>query len=403
MPSELARHWSLDPRVTHLNHGSFGATPRVVLEAQDEWRRRVERDPVAFFARDLEPALDGARQALAAFVGAQADDLAFVPNVTSALSTVLRSLELRPGDELLTTDHAYGAARNALEWAAAHAGARVVVAQLPYPATPAGIIETVVGRASARTRLALVDHVTSPTSLVLPVAALVRQLAAAGVDTLVDGAHAPGMLALDLDALGAAYYAGNGHKWLFGPKGSAFLHVRRDRQPATRPLAISHGASSPRRDRSRFRLEFDFTGTADYSAFLALPAAIRFGQELVPGGWAELRARGHRLALEAAAMLQELADVESPPDAHMTGSMVSVPLPPTTDPPELASSGLYADSLYAALQSAGGRVQVAVSPWPQRPRGAPWRRLLRVSAAPYNAGDDVVRLRDALGVALATA
>ncbi|HEX7196584.1 MAG TPA: aminotransferase class V-fold PLP-dependent enzyme [Candidatus Limnocylindria bacterium] len=388
MPSELAHHWTLDPDVTFLNHGSFGATPRPVLAAQAAWRDRMEREPVAFFARDLESEADTARAALAGFVGADPDDLALVPNATAAIATVLRSLELERGDELLTTDHAYNAARNALAHAAEHSGARPVVAAIPFPGTtPAGAIECLLAAVTPRTRLVLVDHVTSPTALVLPVAEIVAALRERGIDTLVDGAHAPGMLELDLDGIGAAFYAGNCHKWLCAPKGAGFLHVRRDRQAGIRPLAISHGANSPRTDRTRFRLDHDWTGTADPSAYLSIPSAIAFGATLVDGGWPALMARNRDLAIRGRDLLCAGLGIDPPVPDEMVGSMASVPLALTTEP-ALVDDGRTDDPLHAALLASG--IQVAVASWPQRPAGAaPWRRLIRVSAAPYVALEDI--------------
>ena len=399
MPSEFARHWMLDPSITFLNHGSFGATPRPVLAAQTAWRERMEREPVAFFTRELEPALDHARGALGSFIGADSDDLAFVPNATAGVNTVTRSLELRAGDEILTTDHAYNAVRNALDEAAGGAGARVVIVALAFPgSTPGAAIEQILGAVTPRTRLAVIDHVTSTTALVLPVAEIVRALAERGIDTLVDGAHAPGMLELDVASIGAAYYTGNGHKWMSAPKGSGFLHVRRDLHARIRPLAISHGANSPRRDRSRFRLEHDWTGTADPSAYLSMPAAIEFGAGLMEGGWPALRRRNREVALRARDLVASALAVDAPVPDEMVGSMASVVLPfERDDAPE--DDGTTDDDLHAALEAAG--IQVMVAPWPMRPGRGPWRRVIRLSAAPYVADEDFERLAGALPAAMA--
>ena len=399
MPSELAVHWTLDPAVAFLNHGSFGATPPAVLEAQDAWRARMEREPVAFFARDLEPALDEARVALAAFLGADPDDLAFVTNATTGINIVARSLRLTDGDEIVVLDHAYPAARNALRAAADDARARVVTARIPFPgATPDVAREAVLRAVGPRTRLVMLDHVTSSTALVLPVAEVVAALRERGVETLVDAAHAPGMLEVDLDAIGAAYTTGNCHKWMCAPKGSAFIHVRDDLQERVRPLVISHGASSPRTDRSRFRLEHDWTGTLDPTPWLGVPAAIAFGGALLPGGWAQLRERGHTLALAARDLLDDsLGEPSAVPDA-MIGTMVSVALPPTN---ERRPESTYADPVHAALLAAG--IQVAVSAWPQEPGEGSWRRLVRVSCAPYVGLDDIEALAAALPAVLVAA
>jgi isopenicillin-N epimerase len=383
MPSEHARHWTLDPSVEFLNHGSFGATPRVVLEAQQEWRDRLEAEPVRFMVTELEPALDRARAALGAFVGAEPEDLAFVPNATTGVNAVLTSLQFAPGDELLTTDHEYNAVRNAMEHVAQRGGARVITAGVPFPIGSADeALEAVLSSVTPRTRLAVLDHVTSATALVLPVGRLVAELATRGIDTLVDGAHAPGMLDLRVEELGAAYYAGNLHKWVCAPKGAAFLWVRRDRQAVVRPLTISHGANSPRLDRSRFQLEFGWTGTTDPTAWLAVPDAIEFGERLLDGGWPALRDRNRALVLEARDLVgAALGGEAAAPDA-MIGSMASIPLPWERTPGAVQGVDLYGDAVHGALLEAG--FQTMVTPWPQRPEAGPWRRLIRLSAAAYN-------------------
>ena len=375
-PSEHARHWDLDPGVVFLNHGSFGACPREVLAAQREFVARMEREPVLFVHRDLEGLLDHARIALADFLGADADDIAFVTNATSGVNTVLRSLRFAPGDELLTTDHEYNACRNALDLAAATWGARVVTARVPFPLRdPAQVVEALTAAATPRTKLVLVDHVTSPTGMVLPVERIVAAFAERGIDVLVDGAHAPGMLPLELRRLGAAYYTGNCHKWLCTPKGSAFLHVRRDRQAAIRPLAISHGANSTRTDRSRFRLEFDFCGTCDASPWLAIPAALAFLGRLLPGGIPALMAHNRALALRARDLLCSALGSAPPCPDSMIGSLASIVLDPLALDP-VGPLGL--DPLQVRLWERW-HVEVPVMRW-----ASPRLRMLRVSPQAYN-------------------
>jgi isopenicillin-N epimerase len=389
--SPFARHWLLDPGVVFLNHGSFGACPRAILDRQRELRDELEREPVEFMNRRWETRIDEARGALARFVGASADDLAFVPNATTGVNTVLRSLALERGDELLTTDQEYNACRNALDFVAGRAGANVVVVPIPFPLRAAGeIAERIAARVTARTRLLLVDHVSSATGLVLPVASIVRTLRERGVETLVDGAHAPGMLPLDLNALGAAYYTANCHKWMCTPKGSAFLHVRSDRQNGMRPLAISHGANSPRTDRSRFRLEFDFNGTDDPTPFLTIPDAISFLGGLVPGGWDEIRSRNHALALRARDLLVETLHIPAPAPApdDMLGSLAAVPLPDRTEDLDLMPMSL--DPITRELFDRY-RIEILASVWPRYPK-----RVLRVSTQLYNDEDQLHRLTDAL-------
>ena len=382
------RLWPLDPSVTFLNHGSFGACPRAVLEEQSRLRDRLEAEPVRFLNRDLEGLLDAARAALGSFVGAAGDDLAFVPNATTGVNTVLRSLHLGTGDEVVATDHTYNACRNALNAAGARAGTRIVVATLPFPVSaPEQVLEAVLARVGPRTRLALVDHVTSPTGLVLPIERLVRELAARGVDALVDGAHAPGMVPLDLRALGAAYYTGNCHKWICAPKGSGFLYVRRDRQKGVRPLVISHGANSPRVDRAPFRLEFDWVGTIDPTAYLTVPEAIRYMGSLLPGGWPALMAHNRATALTARDRLAAALGVPPPAPDSMIGSLAALPVPQGFAP---APQDGERDPLQIALFERYG-LELPVYTW-----AALACRILRVSAQIYNSAADYERLAEAL-------
>lgn len=389
----LAHHWRLDPGVVFLNHGSFGACPIPVLEAQAQLRERIEREPVRFFLRELPARRDRVRAVLAEFLGADPDDLAFVVNATAGVNTVLRSLDFEPGDELLTTDHAYPACRNALEFTAARSGARVVVAEIPLPVNGAdGVVEALVARVTPRTRLALLDHVTSPTALVFPLERLVADLRSRGVETLVDGAHAPGMLPLDLRAIGSAYYTGNAHKWLCSPKSAAFLHVRRDRQAAIRPLSISHGAGAAGTGRSMFRQEFDWTGTHDPTPYLCIEDALAFLGGLFPGGWTELRERNRSLALRGRETLARSLGVAPPCPDSMIGSMAALPLP--DGDPAAPGAHFDLDPLQETLMR-DHAVEVPVFAWP-----APPKRLLRISATPYLARESFETLGRALGAAL---
>jgi len=376
--------WTLDPGVAYLNHGSFGACPRPVLERQSRLRERMEAEPVRFLFRDLEGLLDEARFALAEFLGADPEGLAFVPNATTGVNTVLHSVDLRPGDEVLATDQEYPAVRNALDKAVRRWGASLSVAPLPFPlSSPAVVAEAILSRVTPRTRLAVLDHVTSPTALVLPLGDLLPELRALGVRVLVDGAHAPGQLPLDLRALGADYYTGNCHKWLCAPKGAAFLHIREDRRAEIHPPVVSHGSASPRADRARFRLEFDWTGTADPTPFLCVPECIRLLGGLLPEGWPALMARNRALALEARRLLLEALGEDAPCPDSMVGSMASVPLPGARAP---RVPPLLVDTLQERLWEEH-RVEVPVIPWPHHPA-----RLLRISCQVYNEAHEYRRL-----------
>jgi isopenicillin-N epimerase len=361
-----------------------------VLEHQTELRRRLEREPITFFVRDLEALLDESRAALAGFVGAEVNDLVLVPNATTGVNAVLRSLEFEPGDELLVTDHEYNACRNALNYVAERTGACVVVAKIPFPiASSDSVIEPILAATSKRTTLALIDHVTSQTGLVLPVERIVRELAGRGIDTLVDGAHAPGMIPLDLNAIGAAYYTGNCHKWICAPKGAAFLLVRSDRQDRIRPLVISHGANSPRTDRSRFQIEFGWMGTADPTAGLCIPKALEYVGSLMPGGWPAVLERNRSLALAGREVLCGRLGLPKPCPDGMIGSLASVPIPAAVSS-ELSKSPLYLDPWQDEMMNRH-RIEVPIIPWP-----APPKRLLRISAQLYNSLPQYELLGDAV-------
>jgi len=412
----LRSHWLLEDGLAFLNHGSFGACPRPVLEEQSRLRAEMEREPVRFLWREIEGRIDAARAELARFIGADAEELAFVPNATTAVNSVLRSLELQPGDELIATDHGYNACNNVLAECARRAGAKLVVARIPFPITvkegwlpavrpqdgwkpsllapgPEQVVQAILAAVTPRTRLVLIDHVTSPTALVLPVAEIIQALESRGIDVLVDGAHAPGMFPIDLRALRPAYYTGNLHKWVCAPKGAGFLHVRRDRQRGLHPATISHGYNTPRPNRSRFHDEFDWQGTLDVTAWLAVPAAIRFCESLLPGGWPALQEHNRDLAGHARRLLCERFGVEPPCPEAMLGSMATLPLPDAfqeKEPGESRAVIARFDPLQSALFEQH-RIEVPLLRW-----GAPARRWFRISAHAYNSLDEYERLADAI-------
>lgn len=380
----FAVHFSLDPEIVYLNHGAFGACPKVVQAVRFRLQEELERNPVGFFTRELERRLDETRAVLGSFLGAQPEDLAFVPNATAGVNTVLSSLDFEPGSEIVINDHTYPACRNAVQYWAARRSVHVRFAKIPFPLTSAEeICEAVLSEVTPRTRLVLLDHVTSPSGLIMPLPDLIRTLDQRGIDTLVDGAHAPGMLALDLNRLGAAYYTGNLHKWCCAAKGAAFLWVRRDRQSLIHPLVISHGWAGPRVDRPRFLLEFDWPGTLDPSAILSIPTALSFLDGLFQGGMPELYAHNHALAVAGRSLLCAALGSEPPCPESMLGSLAVALFPKLT--PKVPTP----DALYAALVAR--RFEVPIVPLPGYPSG-----FVRIAAQVYNSEAEFKALGEAL-------
>ncbi len=368
----MKHEWRLDPDFLTVNHGSFGATPLAVLAVQEDWRRQMEAQPTRFMSRVLPAALRVAADRLAAYLGARGKDLAFVDNATSGCNAVLRSLRLAAGDEIVVLRHGYGAVMKTARFVAERAGASVVEAAVPFPRPSVeAVVASVAGVLTERTRVAVIDHVTSGSALVLPVAEIVAACHAAGVPVLIDGAHAPGQVDLDLTALDADWYAGNCHKWLCAPKGSAFLWARPDRQADLHPTVISHGFGRG------FLAEFDWTGTRDPSPALCVPAALDFCERL---GGAALRARNVALAIEGASLVARRLNSEVGTDGPMTGAMGLVRLPVG----RVADDALALD-VRGRLMDAGCDAPVHAID------GAIW---LRLSAFAYNEADDYVRLGD---------
>ncbi|MFO7609091.1 MAG: aminotransferase class V-fold PLP-dependent enzyme [Candidatus Krumholzibacteriia bacterium] len=369
--------------VVFLNHGSFGACPRPVFDEYQRLQRELEAEPVDFLStrRTLPARLAAARAELAAYLGADRDELVFVTNATTALNVAARSLCLEPGDEVLSTDHEYGALDRMWRFLCGRQGARYVQQTLPVPLHhPDDVVEAVWSGVTARTKVLFLSQITSPSGVVLPVAPLVARARDRGILTMIDGAHAPGQIPCDLHALGCDIWAGNCHKWLLAPKGPAALYVRREVQERIEPLVVSWGWQSDHPGPSRFIDEQEWTGTRDPSAFLAVPAALAFLRE---HDWLAVRARCHELLLEGRQALLELTGLPAlcPPEPWLA-QMCAVPLP----------EGVDGDALHRRLREEF-KVEVPVTSF----AGRPW---LRFSVQGYNSRGDLGRLVEAVGRAL---
>jgi isopenicillin-N epimerase len=390
MADNLRPLFLLDPAVTFLNHGSYGACPRPVFEAYQAWQLKLERQPVAFLdpARGLSGWMRDARVAMAAEIGAEADDLVGLTNATEGLNIVAQSLNLAPGDEILTTDHEYAALDKTWAYVARRTGAKVVPVTIPLPLTDAqSFTDALLQGFTPRTRVLFLSHITSATALVFPIAAIVAEARARGIMTVIDGAHTPGHIPLDLTALGADYYAGNCHKWLMAPKGSAFLHVRRALQSGINPLVISHGwtedAGLPGTKgvfgNTPFIDGLEMQGTRDPSAWLTVPDAIAFRRQ---HGWDGIAARCRDLAQDTAARvanLTGLAPLSSP--KFCAPQMVAMPVPPC-DPMALK---------LALLDDYG--IEIPCYAWKDH-------TIVRVSAQGYNTASEMDHLVAALATIL---
>lgn len=388
MPSPLAKHWTFDPSRVFLNHGSFGACPDFVLKEQRMWQDLMEKEPVHFFEELMPDLLLKSRLALGEFLSCDATDLAFVSNATSGVNTVLRSLNFEQGDEILVPNHAYQACRNTIDFVASRWGATVVEVAIPFPIDgPNTVVELMKSACSERTRLVMIDTVTSPTGLRMPFEELTEFFEGQGVEVLLDAAHGIGMIPLNLAKLGASYVTSNCHKWLCAPKGSAFLYVRSDKQHKIQPLTISHGHTFPLGDTTRFRHEFDWTGTQDISGWCAIPAVIEGMAKLVDGGWPTIMKHNHDLAIQGRDILCERLGIEQPCPNEMIACISTIQLPGDIPVKEKMHEP---DPLHHIL-SENYNIQVPVWSWP-----SPEGRYLRISAQLYNSLDQYEFLAEAL-------
>lgn len=382
MNNTLRDEFLLDPDVVFLNHGSFGATPRAVFEVYQEWQRRLEWQPVQFLGTDIGAYLAEARAALGRYLNADADDLVFIPNATFGINVVGRSLDLGPGDEVLSTDHEYGACANVWEFMSRRTGFRYINQTIPLPpASDAEIVEQLWAGVTPRTKVIFMSHITSPTAVRFPVAAVCARAQEAGILTVIDGAHAPGQIPLDLKAIGADFYTGNCHKWLCAPKGSAFLYARPDVQHLVEPLIVGWGWGEGRTFTfgTDFLDSIQYPGTNDFAAYLAVPAAIEF---LTRHDWPSVQARCHALAAQAIGRINDLTGLSSlypEPFGDYFHQMAIAALPPIADLPA------FKIQLYDEF-----RVEIPCVQWGER-------QFIRISVQGYNTREDV----DALLAALA--
>ena len=388
MPSHLAKHWTFDPSRVFLNHGSFGACPDFIIEEQRMWQDLMEKEPVQFFEELMPDLLTKSRTALGEFLSCDANDLAFVSNATSGVNTILRSLHFKQGDEILVPNHAYQACRNTIDFVASRWGAKVVVVAIPFPIDgPQVVIELMKSACSERTKLVMIDTVTSPTGLRMPFEELTKFFEGMGVEVLLDAAHGIGMIPLNLEKLGASYVTSNCHKWLCAPKGSAFLYVRSDKQNKIQPLTISHGHTFPLGETTRFRHEFDWTGTQDISGWCAIPAVIEGMAKLVDGGWETIMQHNHDLAIQGRDILCKRLGIEQPCPDEMIACISTIQLPGEIP----AKEKMYEPDPLHHLLSKKYNIQVPVWSWP-----SPEGRYLRISAQLYNSIEQYELLADAL-------
>ncbi len=377
---EAGHEYLLRAGMAFLNHGSFGACPRPVFEEYQRWQRELAAQPVEFLGRRLKGLLSAAREQLAAYVGTSADNLVFVPNATHGVNIVARSLRLGPGDEVLGTTHEYGAVERTWRFICGQTGAEYRSQPIALPVTDAEtLIEQLWQGVTERTRVIMISHITSPTALIFPIAEICRRAAAQGILTVIDGAHAPGQIDLHLDTLGADFYTGNCHKWLSAPPGAGFLYARPDRQPLLHPLVVSWGWQARDPGPSPFQDYFGWTGTADPSAYLSVPAAIAFQAR---HNWPRVREACHALAAEARARIAALTGLEQicPDSPEWWGQMCTLPLPITGK----AAGEALKQHLWEDYQ-----IEVPITEWQGR-------LFARVSIQAYNSPNDVDRLVEAL-------
>ena len=369
--TDLHRQFLLNPEIIFLNHGSFGATPRPVFRAYQRWQRELETQPVEFLGRRAPELLRNSRAVLANYLHADCDDLAYVSNATTGINIIARSLHLDEGDEVLATNHEYGAIDRTWTFLSKKNGFKYINQPIGTPvSSSAALIADLWKGVTANTRVICISHITSPTAMIFPIAEICRKARQAGILTVIDGAHAPGQIDLSLDELGADFYTGNLHKWLCAPKGSAFVYARREVQALLEPLVVSWGWQSQNPGPSPFVDFLEFAGTRDISAYLAVPEAIKFQQQ---HGWDAVRARCHLLASEAGHRIQAMTGLPFlyPDTSEWYAQMLTIPFP----------ADLNANQLQIELRQKYN-IEIPLISW----NGM---NLIRISVQGYNTEQDI--------------
>ena len=380
--NSLKKHFLLDPTVIFLNHGSFGATPKPVFREYQRWQRELEKQPVEFLGRWATNLMAEARAALGSYLGTHADNLIYTQNVTISLNIVARSLELGTGDEVLSTNHEYGAMDRTWRFLSKQRGFRFINHAISIPIeTEESFVEDFWRGVNAHTRVIFISHITSPTAIIFPVKEIIRRAREVGILTVIDGAHVPGQLSLHLDSLGADFYGGNLHKWLCAPKGAGFLYARPDVQHLVKPLVVSWGEQADVPSGSQYVDDHEWWGTRDLAAFLSVPAAIEFQEK---HDWDKVRDACHALARDAQQRICELTGL-TPLHSDLDGwfrQMIAAPLPVDTNITSLKKR-LYDEY----------HIEVPLVEWNGN-------KLIRVSVQGYNTQNDIDKLRRALSLLL---
>lgn len=374
--SDLAQHWMLDKGIVFLNHGSFGATPIKILDQQTGYRHMMEREPVDFFVNQWPVLMAHSKQKLADFVSADPDDMVFVQNTTTGVNQILTSFPFEPGDEWLVSSHAYGACMQSMRHFCERNKIRLHVVEIPFPVEDdQQILKAIEEKITDRTRLALIDHVSSATGMVFPIKKMVDFLRQNGVSSLVDGAHAPGMVHLDIRELNPDFYVANCHKWICAPKGSAFMYVKNERKECVKPLIISHYNDMDSHGTSHWANQFMWDGTHDFSAYFCVGDTLDYIEKLQPDGWEGVMRSNHELVWNAGNLIAEKLGFELPLKEAYIGSILTLPMPEGEEGfPKFNETPPLKQELYEKYQ-----IQVPVFMFPKAPR-----QWLRISSQLYN-------------------